>query len=380
MAHAYTPGLRVAKRTVVWKERTLPLKGKVLVAAGAEVRSDQVVAETHLPGDVHIVNVVNQLGVTPDELRDHMLKKEGDPVKKGEPIALAKGFFGLFRTTVPSPIDGSVETISSVTGQVLLRTPPRPVQVRAFVDGRVVEVRADEGCTIECAASFIQGIFGVGGETWGPLVVAVGSKQDVLSPDKIKDEHRGKVVVGGSLVPYEAIERARKVGVAGIVGGGLRDEDLRRLLGYDLGVAITGQEAIGITVVVTEGFGKIDMADRTFNLLRARAGAKASISGATQIRAGVIRPEVIVPYEGAAAVPGARTIETAAIEKTGMRPGDPIRIIRSPGFGRLGKVKSLPPELRRVESETKVRVLEVELEDGAVATLPRANVEAIEEQ
>jgi hypothetical protein len=36
-------------------------------------------------------------------------------------------------------------------------------------------------------------------------------------------------------------------------------------------------------------------------------------------------------------------------------------------FGRLGRVVSLPPELKVVDSEAKVRVLEVEFEDGAQA-------------
>lgn len=377
MAHAYTPGLRVAKRTTIAKERTLPMKGTVRVAVGAEVAAADVVAETHLPGDVTSVNVVNQLGITPGEIKSYMVKKEGDPIAAGEPLALAKSFFGLFKTEVKSPIDGTVETVSSVTGQVLLRKPPRPVQVRAFIDGRVIAVREGEGVTVQMTGTYIQGIFGVGPETWGELAVAVGGKSEPLCAQHVKDEHRGKIIVGGSLASYEAIDAARKKGVAGIVAGGIHDEDLKRLLGYDLGVAITGNEPIGITVVVTEGFGAIDMAERTWKLLGSRAGSRTSLSGATQIRAGVIRPEIIIPDPSASASPGPGP--TTSEERTGMKPGDPIRVIRSPYFGRIGRVRALPPELRRVESETKVRVLEVEFEGGEVAVLPRANVEVIEE-
>src|SRR3989475_2433814 len=78
-------------------------------------------AETRLRGDVTSVNAVNQLGITPAELKSYMLKKEGDAVKQGEPIALAKSLFGLLKTEVKSPIDGTIETVSSITGQVLLR-------------------------------------------------------------------------------------------------------------------------------------------------------------------------------------------------------------------------------------------------------------------
>jgi hypothetical protein len=375
MAHAYTPGLRVARNALVRRERTLPMKGTLLVKEGDRVAADQVVAETHLPGDVESVNVVNRLGITPAELPQYMTKREGERVEQGEPIARATSFFGLMKTDVPSPITGTVETISSVTGQVLLRKPPRPVSVKAFIDGAVVETREREGVTVETRASFIQGIFGVGPETGGELVLAVGGKAERLEPERITAAMKGKVVVGGSLVPFDAIEAARKAGVAGIVAGGLHDEDLKRLLGYDLGVAITGEEPIGITVVLTEGFGEIAMAERTFRLLSERAGRRCSLSGATQIRAGVIRPEVIVPWGegeggGAAAPEG---------EKAGMKPGDAVRCIRRPWFGRIGKVVALPPELRAVESETHVRVLEVELDDGKRVVLPRANIEVIEE-
>ena len=45
--------------------------------------------------------------------------------------------------------------------------------------------------------------------------------------------------------------------------------------------------------------------------------------------------------------------------------------------GRIGRVSSLPTELQVVES-ARVRVLEVEFEDGEKAVVPRANVEMIE--
>jgi hypothetical protein len=55
-----------------------------------------------------------------------------------------------------------------------------------------------------------------------------------------------------------------------------------------------------------------------------------------------------------------------------------VRIIRQPNFGRIGKVTALPVELQDIETEAKVRVLEVELDDGRRVLLPRANVEIIE--
>jgi hypothetical protein len=95
------------------------------------------------------------------------------------------------------------------------------------------------------------------------------------------------------------------------------------------------------------------------------------MNGATQIRAGVIRPEVIVPQTEAA---GAAAAEPKAHALTA---GTPIRVIREPYFGMLGTVTGLPPQPQTVGSGAKVRVLTAKLDDGQEVTVPRANVEII---
>ncbi len=373
MAHAYTPGLRVTRRAVIQKRRILPLKGRVLVGVGDRVSKDQVVAQTDLPGSVVTLNAVNLMGVTPAELPHFMLKKPGDRVEKGEALAETRPFIKWLKTTVQAPVTGTVESVSTITGQVLLREPPRPVSVKAYLDGRVAEVIPDEGVVVEATGAFVQGIFGVGGERWGAIRFVAASPEEDLDPAQIRPEHRGCLLVAGGLATLPGIRRAVEVGAAGVIAGGIRDHDLRALLGYDLGVAITGTEEIGLTVIVTEGFGRISMAGKTFSVLKEREGEEASVSGATQIRAGVLRPEIIIPTRAEG------TDSPVQKEAEGMQIGDPIRVIRQPYFGRIGAVAGLPPELQTVESETKVRVLEVRFEDGATAIVPRANVEIIEE-
>ena len=92
MAHAYTPGLKVTEKILIKKQRILPLKGDVIVNVGDKVKPDDVVARTHLPGNVVPLNVANKLGLPPEDLKEVMLKNEGDTIKKGESIALKKAF------------------------------------------------------------------------------------------------------------------------------------------------------------------------------------------------------------------------------------------------------------------------------------------------
>lgn len=373
MAHAYTPGLRVTEKTHIIKTRRLPLKGQVVAKKGDAVHAETVVARTDLPGNVQPIKAASILGVHQADLLEVMAKKEGDRVAKDEVMATSKSFFGLFKSQLKSPCDGTVESISAITGQVIVREPPIPVEVDAYIDGMVTEVLPGEGVVVEAEGAFLQGIFGVGGETTGLLDQAVTDPADELGPDRLKPEHKGKVVVGGSRVGIEGIRRAKELGVKAIVVGGIDDSVLRQLLGYDLGVAITGHEQLGVTLVVTEGFGRMAIAGRTFTLLEKFRGRKVSVNGATQIRAGVMRPELVIPM----GVPAGQS-EAAQQENLGLTVGSPIRVIRMPNFGRLGEVVELPPELQLVGSEAKVRVLKVKFSDGSVETLPRANVEMIE--
>lgn len=374
MAHSYTPGLTVTERTLVQRRRLLPIPGTVLVQSGEQVRAETVVARTDLPGKVHVVNVANLLGIAPDEVPDYLVKQEGAAIQKDEVLAESRPVISWFKTQVRSPIAGTVESVSSVTGQVILREPPRPLQLLAYVDGRVIEVLPAQGVVVETDCTLIQGIFGIGGETSGAVTMAAQTPEAVLTPAHVTAAMKGTIVVAGALADGPTLQRAREAGVAGLVVGGVHDKDLRQLLGYDLGVAITGTERVGFTLILTEGFGSIPMASKTFALLSRHAGQRASISGATQIRAGVIRPEIIIARD-----PGkASAVEAAAIERSGIRVGDQVRIIRDPLFGKIGSVAGLPADPQPIETESQVRVLEVHFPDGRRAVIPRANVEIIE--
>jgi hypothetical protein len=373
MAHSYTPGLTVTERTVIRRRRLLPLPGKLLVDQGDRVRSDQAVARAELPGKVYPLNLANQLSIAPDEIKEYLVKKEGDLVQKDEILAENKPLIKWFKTEIRSPVTGTIESLSTVTGQVLLREPPRILDVLGYIDGAVVETIPQQGVVVEAACSLVQGIFGIGGEVWGEIAIGVSSPDEPLTPTHLTPAMKGKIVVGGAFLSSETMARAKEVGVSGLVIGGIHDKDLRALLGYDLGVAITGTEQVGFTLILTEGFGAIPMASKTFKLLSNHAGQKASISGATQIRAGVIRPEIIIPQ----AAPAVATTVTQP-EREGIRVGDPVRIIRDPLFGKIGEVSALPPDLQKIPTESEVRVLEVKFADGSHAVIPRTNVEVIE--
>ena len=95
--------------------------------------------------------------------------------------------------------------------------------------------------TIRTPAALVQGIFGVGGEAHANLKMIASTPDEVLTPEKIDPSCQGKVLVGGSLVTGEALAKAVKTGVKGIVVGGVEDEDLIKFLGYEIGVESPGR-------------------------------------------------------------------------------------------------------------------------------------------
>ena len=373
MAHAYTPGLKVLHETIIDKERRLPLKGNVVVEKGAEVTPDDIVAKTDLPGNVQMVNVANQLNIDAEDVQEAMIAKEGTVVKKGDMIAETKGLFGLFKTNVTAPVDGTIEVISDTTGQVVLREPPIPVEIDAYMSGSIRDVLPEEGVIIESHGVFIQGIFGIGGESRGDIVVVTDDREGEITEDMITTEHKEKIIVGGSFISLKAYKKAIQMKVAGVVVGGFNYFDLEDILGYTLGVAITGSEDLVTSLIVTEGYGKIRMGSQTFDLLKEHNGKFASVNGATQIRAGVIRPEIVVPLKKDELKGDHINVDSSE----GIQAGSLVRVIRAPYFGRMGKVVELPSELRKMESVTMVRVAIIAI-DGKNFEIPRANLEMVE--
>jgi hypothetical protein len=279
----------------------------------------------------------------------------------------------MFKTKCEAPCEGIVENVSEITGQCIIRGLPIPVEIEAYIPGEVIEVIPREGAVVETDAAFIQGIIGIGGETHGDLVVLADTSADRLTEDRISQDTKGKIIVGGSSVTGQALKKAREVGAAGVIAGSIDNQDLIDFLGYELGLAITGNEELNLTLVVTEGFGDMAMSQRAFDIFKKFDGYLACINGTTQIRAGVMRPEVIIPHEE---VSGDEREDTLG---GGMTKGTPVRIIREPYFGFIGQIEALPVELAVVESGSKVRVAQVKLEKGEIVTVPRANLELIEE-
>jgi len=317
-------------------------------------------------------DVAFDLGCRPRDLERFMTAKVGDEVKRGEIIAKKGDAAAYYVRNSKAPVSGVITNINYQTGMVTISRPFKEVVVSAYLRGTVASVIPKRGCVVQVPAVRITGIFGVGRERFGELKVLVNGPGEVLTEDHITPDCEGKILVGGSMATNAALKRALEVGARGVIAATASYLNVVQSLGVKLGVGITGQEDIPMTLILMEGFGHLDMRVEVFEALQAMEGRLACINGATQIRAGAIRPEVIVPFPEYTGAFVNREVVYEDLQK-GLR----VRVINDPYFGLKGTILELPREPQRIETECKTPVAVVELEDGRTVVVPRANLELL---
>ena len=73
------------------------MKGNVHLKIGDNVKSDEIVASTELPGNVQMLNVANKLNIEPENVPECMLAELDESISRGQIIAESKGIFGMFK-------------------------------------------------------------------------------------------------------------------------------------------------------------------------------------------------------------------------------------------------------------------------------------------
>jgi len=280
-------------------------------------------------------------------------------------------FFGLFSNQFRSPISGTIEFFTEANAHIGIRGKPRPVTVDAYISGIVIEVDTGRSVTISTNCAFAQGIFGVGGERHGEVFSLDCPNDSIVLPGALQSvELKNKVIIGGASFSAESLDLCASAGVSAVITGSIDSFTLEKFAGRDISVSVTGDEDVPFTLIITEGFGLLPLSTRIADLMRSLNGITCSVNGATQVRAGATRPEIIVPLETR---PDGFPIQPNLVLSVGSR----IRLIRVPYFGRFAIVREMPSEPEEIPSGAVVRVLRAELDSGEVITVPRSNVKLV---
>jgi len=244
-----------------------------------------------------IVNVGQAIGVYGRKLKKYLRKDVGEFVERGTLLAMRVGrevdANAAIAGRVRSPIAGVIKDVDFDKGRVRIERKIQEIELCAGFFGKVTAIDL-EGIEITAEARRVFGICGVGGESFGMLRVAVGQGRETLFEDNIREDDSGRVIVGGAFVTPEALEKAAEVGVSGIITGGADHLDLSGFVGKDFAASITGKEKTPFPVIITGRFGKEPMDDDRFEFLKSHDGSWAFIDATTHVRAGVVRPEIII--------------------------------------------------------------------------------------
>lgn len=355
-------------------------RAQVVVRTNSEVAEDRIA----LP-------VANFLSLDAAELPGAAVCRPGQAVQPGDLLAKVSGFRpmgGEYR----SPISGTVESISQLSGVITIVRERKPLVLHAALDGWVERVYPGYGALVAAAGHRVLGVLGLGGKAWGRLICLAPTE----SPARLPDGPAGQILAVPGYVDEAFLVACRNAGVRGVIAASTGARGLQSYLGRSLAaeivtgpgtLALSAEEAPDaghgaptsdrlagpMTVIITEGFGQLPMDEPTWRTLAGHAGRMVSLDGLTQIRAGVVRPSVLLPVgpptsQSAPAEPAEADLESLTV-------GQRVRVVRHPHFGLYGTVVELPRGLTRLETEVEARVLTIQMDDGRMVKVAEANVE-----
>ncbi len=377
-------GLGLAAQTIFRRRRSLPLGGRVEVAVGSAVEPATLIGYNSADERLHFLRTE----VEGDKMLATLLKKAGDGVKRGEPVAYFTYLFGLGYKEYVSPVDGTVEAISNVSGIITIREYPTPVP--ALLQGTVVEVEAGRSAVIEGRGTVIDAAVGLGDTAAGRLVLLAGEPRPA--------DARGTILVIPGFLTAPVLAAAFRAQAAGLVAAGCDHATLAAFARGTAGLTFEefaarhysaarrnridttgGSQAVEMPVVLTEGFGPLPMRPEVKDALAAAAGreAWAYMDGRAWASGGSARAEVILSGLDGDGVGEGAAGEGAAGAAVRFVPGARVRVLAGPGAGKVGTLKALPSEAVKLETGLEVPAAQVELDADGLMTVPRCNLEVL---
>lgn len=330
----------------------LPIGAVPMVEPGDAVEPAEVLATRRAPGPGTSIAVAARLRRPSDAAAACLRAPAGAVLEAGAVLAshgsrevrvpqacLFLGYDAEAGSALVAPLGGSETIIGHVRGEV------------ASVESGAIE--------IAIAGALVAGIGGSGGAAHGALHVAVASPGDELRATAIGHEAAGRILVGGSRASAETLTRARAMGVAGIVLGGLLDKDLRDFVAAQQRRREASGAGADLPVLVIGGYGKVGLDPNLFAWFVRHEGRLASLFG----DAGRLYVYDAEPPPSRRALP---------------RPGDRVIAHRRPYAGMSGEVTRVLDRVHAAPSGVAVRSAIVRFADGPTAVVPLANLEATE--
>lgn len=343
----------------VQRERRLPpqaIPRPVHLVAGQMVDAVTVVLAGDVLKDFRILDVGAFFKIRdPQKAAELIEVSAGQRIQAGQ--ELARRGKGRRARSMPSPVDGQVARVED--SRIIIQASERAVEIRAKIPGELVSVEphavqiVGNGAIIQCAWG--NGRFCFEPYRFAPEDGFVGlSKLDVRI-----SEYRHVVVVSPKPLNKGDLLVAHQQEVAGVVAPSM-PSNLR-----EFAMQLT------FPVLLTEGFGQRRPTELIYTLLQSNMGRQAAFDAVLPDPWSKDRPEIVIPLPSGGTLP-----PTPALDRP-VSVGARVRIVRAPGYGRIGEVVALPDAPQAVESGLRLPCARVRLSNERIALVPLANLELL---
>ena len=247
-----------------------------------------------------VLDAATPLLIKPKNIGMYLSVHVGDPIRENQIVAYRLGFSSK-RPVVKSPIKGIVTEIDTKKGTVTIDNKLTPYLMRSFVSGMVSAVEPGISVTVKLKCALLNGAAGLGGETYGESVFIENRTKfinDLKTSGAAINEYRGRILVFKESIDLKILETAKELKANGVIAPSVNNRDWSAFCKDDLSISFTGDENFGFSLVLTKGFGGMNMDEDTAELFKSYHLKEISISGRTQIRAGIIRPQIVLPDHG----------------------------------------------------------------------------------
>jgi hypothetical protein len=334
-------------------DRVFPGPGKAAVKVGQQVSEVDVIAHCEVSAGQRLIKIAHSLGVSGSDVKRYLTRKIGDRIYEGEVIARKKAILGLGKQEIKSPADGVVADIDE-RGDLILKFLPKPIRLIAGAKGEVIETKENK-IVISSTATKVHGFVSVGRQREG-LITVIAKPKEFILPTAINAESQGRILVGGALIEKAALEKAVTIGVKGIVCGGVNFREFQHL---------RGSLDIGITMIITEGYGNLPIGEDIWNYFSKVEGRTAFISGEENQ---IVIPETETQGGGE---------EPSSIFWRELSVGDKVKPLTQEALSHIGVVSELLGD-QVLNSGITTEVAKVKFDSKEEIVLPSANLAIIE--
>ncbi len=371
--------VRVEKDVIVRIARVLSGKGTISVSVNQEVKPSDIIGTSNISSGFRILNLATLLGVNPKDVGKYLKRDLGQRIYKGELLAYKPG--GIFggKKAVIAPTDGLLDFLNPQSGEMKMTVLPKKSDLPAGVFGIIESIDQEKGkVTIIAQASRIYGMFGSGKLRDGILEV-LGKRESLVDNSFISPKSEGHILLSGSLIYKNAISESISCGVNGIITGGINAKDYRAMAGGRLSFPKKLENDIGISVVVTEGFGSIPMGLDIDDFLLQYNNRFVSIDGNNRIIDLPSYEESSMARVRSTKLPPIQDgVDLEQINKiTELQPGAYVRVVGNSYAGEQGKVLAIDESLTLLPSGLSSMLSTIETKRRKIK-VPVVNLEAIE--